>query len=166
VALERLGLRQNLGLRSKISFQAQTVGLPMPAVIAPGGQPRLAEVELTDGPLPSFALGTFDWITASGLTRTVNLLRGGDYLVLVTYRNVQPSQTLRLNVNGSGVPEFPLAVTGLLNDNVLLFRADLRAGLNAFEFACRRYSTPLPKEPEQRHLGALLTRVQLLKVGL
>ncbi|MGE0481527.1 MAG: glycosyltransferase [Phycisphaerae bacterium] len=149
VAWDRSGMRDRLGLRRKIRFDAGRPALPPAREIDPSypGWRAVSGFLDWEGPYPKDNLPRCRW-TVGPLSRIEFVIeQPGRYALMVACRNYWEGQRLRLVHDGHVVGESHIPVTRNLGDHVEHRELELAAGVHHVELHHWKWDTHKPLRP-------------------
>jgi glycosyltransferase involved in cell wall biosynthesis len=155
LALNRLGLREQLGMAMKIAFTATPAKIPECRSLTGkreiGGK-GLAEME---GPIAEHNLATFRWALGPLTSVEFEVNEPGPHLLAIYYRNLHPNQKVTIDVNGSPAGKFKVSNTGLDAGRLLSCSAELLRGTNTLRLEFSKWAQP---HENHRALAILITK--------
>jgi glycosyltransferase involved in cell wall biosynthesis len=156
LALNRLGLREQLDLFNKIAFVPGTVQVAECRSLAAAKEIRGKGLCDVEGPLEQYNLPKFRWALGPLTSVEFEARQQGPHLLAIYYRNVHPDQEVAIEVNGSPAGTFRLPNTGMHAGRLLACNAELRRGNNTMNL---RFAKWAPRHENQRPIALLITKI-------
>lgn len=156
LALNRLGLREQLDMFNKITFVPGPVQVPECRSAAADKEFQGKGLCDVEGPIEQYNLPKFRWALGPLTSVEFKARQRGPHLLAIYYRNVHPDQEVTIEVNGSPAGTFRLPNTGMHEGRLLFCSAELRQGDNTMNL---RFAKWAPPHENQRPIALLITKI-------